>query len=81
MSLLSKFVNDLDRNIQTDCSQRNISLGAGGAADYARYKELCGINAGMARAVNMAREMLRQVELSEDEDLPPMPKPRRKKAS
>lgn len=82
MNLLSKFVNDLDRNAQADIAQRSASIGQGGCANMETYKELCGVNKGMNRAVDLARQMLRQLEIdAEEAHLGEMNPPGKKKAS
>lgn len=67
MNLIARFVNDLDRNVQADVAQRSANVGQGGCANMETYREQCGINKGMNRAVEMARAMLRKLELDADE--------------
>lgn len=67
MNLLSKFVNDLDRHAQADIAQRSASIGSGGCANMETYKELCGMNKGMNRCVDLARQMLRKMEIDAEE--------------
>jgi len=60
-------VNDLDRNCQNDIASRSANIGQGGCANIEAYREQVGINKGMSRAVEMARAMLRKIELDADE--------------
>jgi len=65
--ILSRFINDLDRIVTNDIVNRSTNIGQGGCANIEAYREMVGINKGMRRAVDLAREMLRQHELAEDE--------------
>jgi len=67
VNLLARFVNDLDRNCQADIAARSANIGQGGCANMETYREQCGINKGMMRAVETARAMMRKLELDMDE--------------
>lgn len=67
MLTLSKFVNDFDRVVQQSILQAGLKLAKGACKSHEQYNREVGRVEGMEAAVNLAREMLRKVELDEDE--------------
>lgn len=68
MSLeIKRFVKAFDNAIQQGIGQRSFQLGKGQCKDMEEYKRKVGEIAGLEAAVGLARDMLRQMELAEDE--------------
>lgn len=84
MATINRFVNDLDRVVQQAIQQRALKLVKGQCKDFNEYHREVGRSEGMQIAVDVARDMLRNMELAEDnEQLPEMqqpPKPRRSRS-
>ena len=73
-SLISRFVNDLDKAIQQASGNQALTLLKGQCANMEEYKRKVGFAEGMNAAVDIARQMLRQMEINEeDSGLPEMP--------
>lgn len=71
MSLeVKRFVKAFETVVQQATLQRSMQLGKGQCADFPEYKRKVGEIAGLEAAVGLARDMLRQMELAEDEDFP-----------
>lgn len=68
MSTVARFVNDLDRLVQQAVLKEGLKLAKGQCQNMEEYKRHVGRCEGMAEAVNMGREMLRQMELADDDD-------------
>lgn len=70
---VSRFVKDFDSVIRQTVAQRGLKLAKGHAKDYPEYQREVGRCEGLAMAVDLAREMLRRAEQSDDEpELPEM---------
>lgn len=86
MFTVARFVNDLDRVLQKATLEMGMKLAKGQCPNHEQYHRMVGRCEGMAEAVNTARQMLRQIELADQDDsgLPEMtgtddPQPRKKR--
>lgn len=71
---VSRFVNDLDRAVQQASGSQALTLLKGQCANMEEYKRKVGFSEGMTACVDLARQMLRQMEINEeDKGLPEMP--------
>lgn len=60
---------DIRRTIEKEIESLEKSLASGAASDYAHYRELVGMVAGMQRASELAVEVVKQrVEFPDDDD-------------
>jgi len=71
---IARFINDLEKMVQQATMNQALQLIKGQCKDMEEYKRKVGVAEGAAGAVDIARQMLRQMEISEeDEGLPEMP--------
>ena len=67
MVTLNRFVRDFEAVVAQSINNVNSKVGRAQCKDYPEYRQQCGIISGMELAVGLARDMLRQVEIAEEE--------------
>ena len=68
MLTVAKFVNDLDRVVQKAIAEKGVKLAKGQCATIEDYKRVVGQCEGMVVAVDLARQMLRNIEIAEQDE-------------
>lgn len=66
-----RFVQAFEQTVGQNIAVRQAQLGKGQCQDFTEYKKITGEIRGMEAASGLARDMLRQIEMAEDE--PPAP--------
>lgn len=64
---IKRFVSALDQAIQQQMVNESIKLGKGQCKDHEEYKKITGRIQGMDASISVAREMLRKIEIDEDD--------------
>ena len=64
---VKRFVNAFENSIQQFCLQRSLKLGKGQCKDMEEYKLHVGEIRGLEAAVGLAKDMLRKMEIDDDD--------------